>query len=497
MFNYFIKPQSRLVRHVIPQESFFEQWMRLRLSSVLQRHDKIPITSGLQNDTFTLPPFTEFLHCFLRKYFILICLLIVSCAQKTADVKTDSKGVVRLTYWCSPNPQEIDLAREQVENWNRLHRDIQVHLQPIPASQSSEEVLLAAIAGKTTPDVCSNMWPGAMDDFIAAGGLVRLDEFPDFAQLMEDRIPAEVIQSFRSVDGHIYQIPWKTNPIMLFYNIGIFEKCGVKSPLRTYSDYLQAAEKIVRDENGDGQVEQWMSYRNIQPIWWQRLFDFFPFYIAASGGKTLFRHGLIDFQNEAAVETFRFFQKVYQQGYFPVTDFQGDAFLAQKLATHIGGPWAVAFFDKFKTPDLRYDIMPLPVPDDYTGPVYSYGDYKNISIFSTTQHPREAWEFARSLVTAHNDLRLLETCSQIPLRKDMTADSLFQDYFQKNPKMAAFAVQAPATRGVDGVADLKEIFDTISQEYEACAIYQKITPEQAVENAVRRAQIIITWNRGK
>jgi hypothetical protein len=76
-------------------------------------------------------------------------------------------------------------------------------------------------------------------------------------------------------------------------------------------------------------------------------------------------------------------------------------------------------------------------------------------------------------VSEEADLRLLEVCSQIPLRKNLTANPLYEKYFRENPMMRKFAEQAIYTRGVDGSSVLKEIFDAISQEYEACAIYGK------------------------
>ena len=153
--------------------------------------------------------------------------------------------------------------------------------------------------------------------------------------------------------------------------------------------------------------------------------------------------------------------------------------------------------EKFKPEDFEYDIMPLPVPDDYEGPVYTRGDHKNISIFSTTKYPEAAWEFTKYLISPENDLKLLEICTQLPLRKNLTEDPLYQPYFQENPKMRKFAEQAPYTRGVDGVSDLKEIFDGISQEYEMCAIYGVKTPEDAVRDAAKRAKVIMEWNRSR
>jgi len=438
----------------------------------------------------------------MKKRLILLVILMsvagaLSCDRNSSQRKDDKTGVIHLTYWCSSNQNEINLAEELVEKWNSTHPEIQVRLQPIPASQSSEEVLLAAIAGKTTPDICSNIWPGAMDDFTNAGGLVRLNEFPDFFDVMASRISMELLNAFQSPDSHYYQIPWKTNPIMVMYNVRLFREAGVKNPPETYSEYLEAARLITKDLDGDGHFDQWMGYRDIRPIWWQRFFDYYTFYIAASGGKTLFDKSDIVFNNDASVEVFQFFQELYANGYYPRTTFQGDQFVAGKLATQFTGPWNVIHIQNYAGADFEFDISPIPVPDDTEGPVYTYGDHKNIALFSTTEHPEAAWEFAKFLITPQADLRLLELCSQIPLRQNLTGDPLYKDYFTQHPRMVKFAEQAPYTRGVDGASDLKEIFDGISQEYEACAVFGLKRPEQAVKDAAERAEMIIEWNRSR
>ncbi len=61
--------------------------------------------------------------------------------------------------------------------------------------------------------------------------------------------------------------------------------------------------------------------------------------------------------------------------------------------------------------------------------------------------------------------------------------------------MVAFAEQSAYTRGVDGVSDLREILDIISQEYESSVIYQITPVEQAVKRASERVKVIMDWNR--
>ena len=302
-------------------------------------------------------------------------LSLAGCSQRESKLSSLDRSIT-LTYWPSPNAQEIQLADSLVRAWDRLHPSVQVRMQPIPVSQSTEEVLLAAIAGKTTPDVCSNIWPGALHDYTVAGGLIPLDMFADFDSVSSSRTPRELLETFRSSDGHFYQLPWKTNPVMMFYNKRLFEEAGVQKVPRTYSEYLAAGRLVTRDINGDGQIDVWMGERDIRPIWWQRLFDFYPFYIAASQGKTLFNGDEPAFVNEAAVRVFDFFQECYERRYFPKTFFQGgDPFLLEKKATHFSGPWNCAAIKKF-APYIRYGVVPLPVPDDFHGTVYTYGDLR-------------------------------------------------------------------------------------------------------------------------
>jgi multiple sugar transport system substrate-binding protein len=203
--------------------------------------------------------------------------------------------------------QEIELADSVVAQWNALHPDIRE--TAVPVSQSTEEGVTAAIAGKTTPDVCSNIWPGALHEYTQSGGLIPLDTFPDFREVALGRIPPELLATFKSDDGHYYQFPWKTNPVMMYYNLRMLHEAGIDSVPRTYAEYFAAGKKISRDTTGDGQVDVWMGERDVRPIWWQRLFDFYPFYIAASGGGTLFSNGEVAFDNDAGVKVLSFFQR--------------------------------------------------------------------------------------------------------------------------------------------------------------------------------------------
>lgn len=419
------------------------------------------------------------------------CALLLTWSS--CGTRASREASPHLIYWSANNQYEVDLAKGLTAEWNALHQEIPVVHQPVPESQSTEEAVLAAVVGKTTPDVFSNMWPGDVEAYARAGQLVALDTFPDFAETIGARVDSLLLEEARSGDGHIYQIPWKSNPVMVIYNVKMLAEAGFHRFPATYSEYLQAASRVTLDTDGDSHTDRWMGITDIRALWWQRFFDFYPLYIAATGGRTLLEHGKVSFDNREAVEVFAFLRTLFANGFFPKERMVGrsDVFLQGIVASRFTGPWEIRHAEKFKPEGFVYDFAPMPRPDHAEGPVYTYGDMKNIVIFKNTRYPRQAWEFAKFLVSREADLKLLELTDQLPLRKGLVEDSLYTSYFARNPFMLRFAAQARFVRGTDTSPVLKEVFDIVSHEFEACVVYGAKTPERAIADAARQARIIL------
>ena len=95
------------------------------------------------------------------------------------------------------------------------------------------------------------------------------------------------------------------------------------------------------------------------------------------------------------------------------------------------------------------------------------------------------------MIMEQNDLKLLEYTTQLPRRKDLNESDVFKPYFASNPKMVPFADQSRYVRGTDVCPQLKEVFDIISQEYEACVVYGTKSAQEAVNDAALAAQIVL------
>nr|WP_293841864.1 extracellular solute-binding protein [uncultured Arsenicibacter sp.] len=427
------------------------------------------------------------------KWLIGFIVLAVagSCSQ--------NEGNRPMVFWCSNNAGEIAFAKEFTERWQRTRTDKPLRFQPIPEGQSSEEIILASVVGKTTPDIYANMWQGSVEMYAKAHVLIPLDTLKGFMDFIRSRCDSSVIREITSADGHIYQVPWKVNPIMTLSNRHALNSLrGIRPPF-SYTSFLEAGRQFKQDNNGDGYTDRWLGYTEVKAIWYQRLFNFYPLYLAASNGAPLIVNNRAAFNNRYAVEVFRFLQNLYKNDYFSRERLSAtrDPFIDERIATQFSGPWQVSYLEKFKKPGFEYDFWPMPVPAALASgnnPIYTYGDPKNIVLFNTCRDPQAAWEFVRTLVDNQGDLRLMELTGQFPRRKQLDTDPYFTPYFSRNPRTQPFARQVRYIKGVDNCAVIVEVFDIISQEYEACVIYNRKTPEAAIRDAANAVNVLLENN---
>ncbi|MGI8582742.1 MAG: extracellular solute-binding protein [Chitinophagaceae bacterium] len=423
---------------------------------------------------------------FLKRFSVIFFLFLASSCGNTS---VKNKG---LLFWVSNNNQEIKLCNLITENWNNAHPETPVHMQPIPEGQSSEEVILAAVVGKTTPDIYANMWQGNVEMYANAKTLIPLDTLKGFLDFIKERCDSNVIKEITSSDGHIYQVPWKVNPIMTIYNKKLFTANGISPPPKTYSAYFQAAQTF-KDNNSNSSIPKRFGYTAVKPIWYEMRFNFYPLYLAASGGGHLIENNKAAFNNKYAVGVFRFLQTLYTKDYFSKenTAASSDPFVVQTIATKWTGPWEIPHLNGIPNLGFKYDYYEEIVPDDHTGPVYTYADPKNIVMFNTCTNPQAAWEFIETLINKEGDLQLLQVTGQFPRRKNLLTDKYYNSFLNANPMLVPFVKQLPFVKGDDNCEVIVEVLDIISQEYEACVMYGKKTPEKAIADAEAAVNILL------
>ena len=273
-------------------------------------------------------------------------------AEAEAEAATPPRpGPIKI--WLSNNPEEIAWGEKMVAAWNKEHPDEEVTAQEIPAGKSSEEVIGAAITAGNAPCLVFNTSPAAVPQFQKQGGLVALDSFPDGKEYIESRT-GDAAEQYQSPDGQYYQIPWKANPVMIFYNKDLLKKAGVdpeNPPLATYDEFLDTSDKIV--SSGAAEAAIWPSPAS---EFFQSWFDFYPLYAAETGGTQLVEDGKATFNSTEGQTVADFWKTMYDKGYSQKEAYNGDSFGEGKAAMSIVGPWAIAVYGK----DINWGVAPVP-----------------------------------------------------------------------------------------------------------------------------------------
>jgi multiple sugar transport system substrate-binding protein len=116
---------------------------------------------------------------------------------------------------------------------------------------------------------------------------------------------------------------------------------------------------------------------------------------------------------------------------------------------------------------------------------------RSIAIFSTTKHVDAAARFVAYLTSPEADRLLIEEASQLPYRRSLVFDSRFAAALERWPTLSSYAPHVERTRDLDIDPDIVEIFDLISEAYEASGIYGIVPVSEALSRAAAEARKII------
>lgn len=392
-----------------------------------------------------------------------VVLALGACSTGAASGGTDSHGDI--TIWYSNNESEIAWGKQMVAAWNADHPDEQVKAQEIPAGKSSEEVIGASITAGNAPCLVFNTAPVAVPQFEKQGGLVDLSAFEDGADYIEQR-SGDTAQQYQNADGQYFQMPWKSNPVMIFYNKDLFAQAGLdpENPsLATYDEFLATSRTLVESGAAPNAI-----YPAPTSEFFQSWFDFMPLFAAESGGDQLVQGGKATFNDADGEAVAGFWKTMYDEGLASKEQYQGDSFAEGQAAMSIVGPWAVSVYKDA----VNWGAVPVPTQNG-TAPedTYTFSDAKNVGMFTACKNQGTAWDVLKFATSEKQDGQLLELTGQMPLREKLT--STYADYFAANPTYTQFGDQASRTVEVPNVSNSVAEWQTFRDAYSKSVIFGK------------------------
>ena len=399
-----------------------------------------------------------------------------------ASAEDAAKAHGPISVWLSNNAQEVAWGKQAVAAWNTAHPTETVTAQEIPAGQTSEAVISASITAGNAPCLIYNTSPAAVPNFQEQGGLVPLDDFADGASYLTERSGPPGDQ-YKSPDGKFYQLPWKSNPVMLFYNKKAFQKAGISTtapPLGTHAEFLETAKKLVSSG-----AAKYAILPSPSSQFFQSWFDFYPMYAAESGGKQLVEDKKSTFDSPAGQAVAGLWQQMYAQNLSGKEAYTGDSFADGTAAMASVGPWAVAVYkDK-----VDWGVVSLPTSAGSADDQSTFSDAKNVAVYTACQNRGTAWDFLKFSTSKEQDGKLLEMTGQMPIRQNLETE--FAAYFTANEKYKPFAAKAAHVVEVPNVPASVEVWQAFRDAWSNSVIFGKEAPNTALTGAAAKINDLV------
>lgn len=178
----------------------------------------------------------------------LFVLTALACAPPSYS-GPDADGVLHLEFWngfSGPDGASMDKI---VQQFNREHPKVQVHVQVIPWGTYYDKVTLGLAFGGA-PDVFV-LHAQRVPEYAVHHSLAPVDGFvsrygPDPADFMPRQWQAGI------VDGARYALPLDCHPFGLWYNTKLFREAGIDHPPTTEAEFEADARRLT-----DPSKKQW------------------------------------------------------------------------------------------------------------------------------------------------------------------------------------------------------------------------------------------------
>jgi multiple sugar transport system substrate-binding protein len=418
------------------------------------------------------------------------------------DASCGATGVIIQVHdWSSADRQEY--WDQVIKAFNDAHPCIKAQTIKLPDDRA---VRLTQLGGGTAPDLVgfdSSDLPlvyrmGYLADL---GPIMTKDKFDPAKQFFEGVYKTGV------VDGKLVAVAKDYSTSAFYVNTGLLAKAGIAIPKEgwTYEQYLQAAQKLTVDKNGNNALSPDFDPANVavygtsSPYWggdtgWWRGYQSFLYswgaHTISADGKTT--TGYINSTKALAAWTWyrdliHKYKVAPSASYLTASGVTNDKLFSDGKLAISGSFWGPWYQDTFnKAANLKWSAIPLPTgPGGHKGAIMWMG----WGINSKSKHPDEAWQLLKWLTTGPGQqvfaLKALsgdiQTANTLPALKDPYWDTFikeapFQD--QLDDMLTPFYTTCVDTNASklmgkvfqDGGAklDLKAELDTLAATADKC-----------------------------
>lgn len=397
----------------------------------------------------------------------------------------NAKEEVKFDFWAAPNPPQKAFWQDMANKYMEANPNVKIKVNSMPESPTSEAGIQTAIAGGTIPAASGNINPGFGNELFKSEAIVSLNKLKGWETLIESRDMEKAIKGWKFSDGNYYVLPVYSNPMLIGWRLDIIEKVGSDEPPKTYSEIIDLGQELK--EKFPGKFI-WVREALGETTGWERWFDFFILYHAASNGQPLISGGEVTADDGAAIEVLSFLSNLAKNDLLTTRTMNNPFEEGYSVMSQIG-PWTFPSW-KEQYPNLKfgetYTLKMPPVPKGTpANKIKTFGDSKGVVVYSqvSEEKQRAAWEFISWVFKkASNDLKWLQQTGLLPVRGNLTNQDGFQNYFENNPQMIKYAENIPNAVPALKISNWSKVQKELGDEAVVPVIRGKKKPKEAWED---------------
>lgn len=323
---------------------------------------------------------------------LLVVVFMLSCASVSLATE---KTTLTVWYDGSEEPTALQLEAE----YEALHPEIDVVFETVAyADMATKEMIVCR--SSVGPDVMMQSIPWT-NSFAQMGLLTAFNDYlADSTVDVEKDFEAAAL-TLATVDDKLYALPWKVEAMGLLYNKTMFAEAGLdpEAPPATWAEVLEYSEKLTKDLNGDGIIDQY-GFGLVGNATGNCWFRFVPELWNAGGDVTNAEMTEATLNTPEAMEALTYYA-VDLAKYAPEGATNNSAtetrtlFGNGKVAMYIDGLPGVRLVQG-EAPELDIGVGLWPGKDGYTNAGLG-GWY--VTIPHNAQNPDAAWDFVEHFVS--------------------------------------------------------------------------------------------------
>jgi len=369
---------------------------------------------------------------------IFVSLSVFANGQKeSAEVKQDENVVLEWWTW---DPDLKEKNQEIIAQYESEHPNVTINNTIVSTKEYWTKIRILANQNKL-PDVFT-MSSSTLEEWAENDLVLELDSFID-SDNTRDVFYSDLLEAVKDVSKteHYYALPFALVTTTLYYNKDAFDAAGIDYPDDDWSwdEFRDAAKKLTIDKDNDGKIDQY-------GFWFYGRYAHVESWVYANGGRLINRDTMRFDPDEAALEALNMLSDLVlvdksapsQKDMSSIR--QQDVFPQQKAAMWIDGSWNIDNNRNVADPNMNWGIAKVPTgPSTDKGLTYAWTD--SYALSPNTEHPQEAWDFAKYVAGEGVDLGMY-LAGKIPSFKALTESEAFADPSKLPAEMNVLKEQA-------------------------------------------------------